>query len=108
MLYVHDIGEVVLNIPRNVLKLPEGAYRMTICSTVERTEYTLRISNVTETLLMLLVRVTMPKVSSGSYEYRIFKGNTEIGEGMLEVATKSIDVKEYNNNESYEQYEAKP
>lgn len=105
MLYINNIGELLLSIPRNVLKLPEGEYRMVIRSTVELTEYTLPIDSVTETLLMLLVQVNFPEIASGSYEYTISKGNVVIGSGLLEVGSSAGRVREYNSNITYEQYE---
>lgn len=105
MLYINNTGEVLLSIPRNVLRLPEGDYRMVIRSTMELVEYTLPIDSVTETLLMLLVELNFPEIASGSYEYTISKGNVVIGTGLLEVGSSAGRAREYNNNISYEQYE---
>lgn len=105
MLYINNTGEVLLSIPRNVSRLPEGEYRMVIRSTMELVEYTLPIDSVTETLLMLLVELNFPEIASGSYEYTISKGNVVIGTGLLEVGSSAGRVREYNNNITYEQYE---
>lgn len=105
MLYIDKYGAHTLNIPRNVVELPEGDYRMVIRSTMELVEYTLPIDSVTETLLMLLVELNFPEIASGSYEYTINKGNVEIGSGLLEVGGGEDRVREYNSNITFEQYE---
>lgn len=105
MLYINTYGESQLRVPRNVTEIPEGEYRMMVRSTLNRSEYELPIIEASETLLSLLLRVDFPQIASGGYEYEIWKGNTEMGVGLIEVRADKHETKEYNPLLNYEQYE---
>ena len=105
MLYINTFGEELLLVPRNVAQLPEGEYRLILRNTLDRSEFDIPIIEASETLLMLLLRVDLPKIASGSYEYEIWKGNAEMSIGLITVENDNYETKEYNPLLNYEQYE---
>ena len=105
MIYIAKYGTHTLPLPRNVQELPEGAYKITLRSCVNRTEHNVTISSVSESMLLLSAKVTIPSVGDGEYEYELRKGNTTIGEGLLIIGKYEASTKAYNSDLTYKQYE---
>lgn len=105
MLYTTKSGEQTLQIPRNVSDMPQGAYRLTLRSTIELKFYEIPISDVSETMLLINCNVNLPELTEGEYEYTLFKGGKTIGEGLLIVGYYTAETKAFNTEIKYTQYE---
>lgn len=105
MIYVSNSGEQMLHIPRNISDMPNGAYRLTIRNTLDQKFYELPLSEVSETTLLINISTQLPEVSEGEYEYELYKGGRVISTGLLVVGKYIAEIKKYNPETNYTQYE---
>lgn len=69
-----------------------------------RSEVDVPIANVNESMLALNAEVTLPDLTQGEYEYELYKGGTIISTGLL-IVEYELEIKGYNKNMTYVEYE---